>query len=58
MDGITSETLKYEGKAVTDLMHTTCNPAWMEGKMSGDWTKAIIVSVCKGKGLSNDFGND
>ena len=57
VDGITAEMLKYGGETVIEWMHKICGMAWEEGRVPGDWTKAIIVPVYKGKGSRNECGN-
>ena len=57
VDGITAEMLKYGGEAIVDWMHRICALAWNEGKVPGDWTKAIIIPVYKGKGSRSECGN-
>ena len=57
MDGITAEMLKYGGEAVIDWMHLICNLAWKQGVVPGDWVKAIIVPLYKGKGSKDECGS-
>ncbi len=56
-DGITAEMLKYGGETVLEWMHKICGLAREEGRVPRDWTKAIIISVYKGKCSRNECGN-
>ena len=56
-DGISAEMLKYGGDSVVDWMHLICRLAWKDGEVPGDWTKAAIVPVYKGKGDKSECGN-
>ncbi|MCP4268419.1 MAG: hypothetical protein GY777_23060 [Candidatus Brocadiaceae bacterium] len=40
-----------------EWMHQIFVMVWEEGRVPGDWTKAIIVPVYKGRGSRNELGN-
>ena len=54
IDEITGEMIKNGGKMVIDWILKLCNKAFMEGIVSRDWRRAVIVPLYKGKG---DKGN-
>lgn len=49
IDGITAEMLKYGGEEMISIMHRICQMAWEQGRVPGDWKKAVIVPIYKGK---------
>jgi len=57
VDGITAEMLKFGGEVVIDWMHVICNLAWKQGAVPGDWVKAIMVPIYKGKGCKDECGS-
>src|SRR5678815_3512449 len=54
IDEITGEMIKNGGEMVIDWIWKLCNKSIMEGIVSRDWRKAVIVPLDKGKG---DKGN-
>ena len=50
---ITAEMLKYKRKTVIERMHKIYGSAWEEGRVSGGWTKAIIIPAYKWSGSKN-----
>ncbi len=49
--------LRSMEEKLIEWMLRICVMAWEEGRVPGDWTKAIIVPVYKGKGSRNECGN-
>src|SRR5678815_3019926 len=54
IDEITGEMIKNGGEMVIDWIWKLCNKSIMEGIVSRDWRRAVIVPLYKGKG---DKGN-
>ncbi len=54
MDGITAEMMKYGDDAVVEWMLLICERAQKNGEVPGDWKKAIIVPLYKGKGSRSE----
>ncbi len=54
MDGITADMLKYGDDAVVEWMLLMCEQAGKKGEVPGDWKKAIIVPLYKGKGSRSE----
>ncbi|MCP5003018.1 MAG: hypothetical protein GY941_03575 [Planctomycetes bacterium] len=50
IDGMTAEMLKYGGEEMVEWMLLICGLAWSHGVVPGDWTRAVIVPLYKGKG--------
>ena len=54
IDEITGQMIKNGGEMVIDWIGKLCKNAFMEGIVSRDWRRAVIVPLYKGKG---DKGN-
>ncbi len=54
MGGIIAEMLKSGGDAKVEWMLLICERAWKKGEAPGDWKKAILVPLYKGKGSRSE----
>ncbi len=57
IDGINPELVKHEGDTVREWMTMICDLAWRQGKVPGEWKKAVIVPLHKSKGNKDECNN-
>jgi exonuclease III len=56
-DKVMVEMLKAGGGYTAELLHRLFNLCWQQGQVPGDWTKAVIVPLYKGKGSQQECRN-